>query len=371
MTALAQGDRAWLLAVAAFDLRALGRLREAVEPMRAGLEMAVTQQDWKSAAAHASNLSELLLTLGEVREAEAEAARAVGYADDSGEWSQRMTKRTTHADAGLQAGAPAAALARFAEAEALQRQRQPAYPRLYSGAGFRYCDALLLGAERAAWAVRLGAALPEALCAARLAEAQAVAQRAAQTLDWAINHFRFGSLSIGLDHLTLARAALYRAWLAAPGEAGAAASAGAEVTDAAAQAVEWLRKAADDEFIARGLLTRACVHALHGDAPAARDDLIDAERIARRGDMRLHLADVHLHRARLFPDSDPAAARTDLAEARRLIDATGYERRRGELDDATAVLEGRKVELPEAESVLAAIRGENLPAAKKEFRILW
>ena len=77
--------------------------------------------------------------------------------------------------------------------------------------------------------------------------------------------------------------------------------------------------------------------------------------------MRLHLADVHLHRARLFLDSDPAAARTDLAEARRLIDATGYERRRGELDDATAVLEGRAVVLPETESVLAAIRGENLP----------
>ena len=37
--ALTEADQAWLLNEAAFRLRALGRLTEALEPMRAGLEM--------------------------------------------------------------------------------------------------------------------------------------------------------------------------------------------------------------------------------------------------------------------------------------------------------------------------------------------
>jgi hypothetical protein len=57
-------------------------------------------------------------------------------------------------------------------------------------------------------------------------------------------------------------------------------------------------------------------------------DLDTAERIASRGDMRLHLADVHLHRARLF--HDPA----ELAKARQLITDCGYGRRSDELADA-------------------------------------
>jgi hypothetical protein len=46
--------------------------------------------------------------------------------------------------------------------------------------------------------------------------------------------------------------------------------------------------------------------------------------------MPLHLADVHLHRARLFRD------RSALAEARALIDRHGYGCRRDELADAQA-----------------------------------
>ncbi len=51
---------------AAFRLRALGRLREAVEPLRAGLEMGVEQEDWRNVSQGAANLSELELTQGEV-----------------------------------------------------------------------------------------------------------------------------------------------------------------------------------------------------------------------------------------------------------------------------------------------------------------
>jgi hypothetical protein len=61
---LTEGDQAWLLNEAAFSLRALGRLAEALEPMRAGMEMHIKQENWESAAASASNLSELELALG-------------------------------------------------------------------------------------------------------------------------------------------------------------------------------------------------------------------------------------------------------------------------------------------------------------------
>jgi hypothetical protein len=57
---------------------------------------------------------------------------------------------------------------------------------------------------------------------------------------------------------------------------------------------------------------------------------LQAQQIAERGPMPLYLADVHLHRARLFRD------RSALAEARALIQQLGYGRRRDELDDAEA-----------------------------------
>jgi len=80
-----------------------------------------------------------------------DAERSVIYADRSGDAFQRMSKRTTHADALHQAGRRAMAEARFREAEQMQAERQPAFPLLYSLPGFRYCDLLLTEAERAAW----------------------------------------------------------------------------------------------------------------------------------------------------------------------------------------------------------------------------
>ena len=351
--ALADSERAWLLAVAAFDLRALGRLQEAVEPMQATVEMLVAQQDWKRAAQGASNLSELQQTLGALAAAMAAGEGAVGYADASGDAFQRMGFRTTLAEARLQAGETAAALTGFAVAEALQAQWQPEYPRLYSLQGFRYCDALLRSAERTAWAVGAGAAAGPAASAQRLGELQAVAERAQLMFEWRTPGDSM--LDIGLDHLTLARVWLYRAWLQSASDPEACATALQAAAMAAGQAVDGLRKAGQDEFIVRGLLTRACVLHGNGDDKAARADLDEAERIAERGGMKLFLADVHLHRARLFRD------RTALDAARKRIDEIGYERRRGELDDAQCLLDGRAVVLPAFESVLAQARGENLP----------
>ncbi|WP_295426853.1 TIR domain-containing protein [uncultured Thiodictyon sp.] len=149
--ALTESDRAWLLSQAAVQLRALGRLTEALEPMRAGLEMVVRREDWKNAAIYAGNLSELGLTLGLVSDALADGERSVDYADRSGDAFWRMASRATLADALHQQGQRGPAFERFREAESMQAQRQPQYPLLYSVPGYRYCDLLLAAPERAAW----------------------------------------------------------------------------------------------------------------------------------------------------------------------------------------------------------------------------
>ena len=69
--------------------------------------------------------------------------------------------------------------------------------------------------------------------------------------------------------------------------------------------------------------------------------------------MRLLLADIRLHRARLFglsPRRPPAypwtSPRADLAEARKLIETCGYGRRLGELEDAEAALQALSASRP-------------------------
>jgi len=135
--------QAWLLNNAAFRLRALGRLSEALEPMRAGLAARIREENWKNAAASASNLSQIELTLGDVESAIRDAGAAVAHADRSGDEFQRLTKRVAHAEALHQVGQWAETGRLFAEAEAMQAERQPDYPLLYSLQGFLHCDFLL------------------------------------------------------------------------------------------------------------------------------------------------------------------------------------------------------------------------------------
>ena len=313
---LAEAGQAWLLNQAATSLRALGRLTEAIEPMRAGLAMRIQQEVWNSAAIIAGNLSELELTLGDVPAAVRDAEQSVDFADRSGDAFQRTSMRTTLADALNQAGRRDEARERFREAEAMQAEWQPQYPLLYSLQGFQYCDLLLADAERAAAGGRR--------TAGALVECGKVWGRAKQTLEWAI-HNRLSLLTIALDHLTLGRVRLYRAILE-----------GSSLDDATPeieQAVDGLRGAGQIEFVARGLLTRAWVRSAQGDAEGARADLAEAQEIAERGPMPLYLADVHLYRARFFHDRDA------LAEARRLVDKHGYGRRLGELEDLEAAVD--------------------------------
>jgi hypothetical protein len=348
---LTEADQAWLLVQAAFRLRALGRLTEALDPMRAGLEMGVKQENWKAAAIRATNLSELELTLGEVAAAVADAGQSVTYADRSGSAFERATFRTTHADAMHHAGDRGGAEARFREAEQMQAERQPHYPLLYSVQGFQYCDLLLSEAERAAGKSEGDWKKDELLALCRT-----VAERAAQTLMWA-EQAHASPLTIAFEHLTLCRAALYAAILGSQsGQRERAQVASPPLTSEESQrrfttaateldrAVSGLRSAGQQDDLPRGLLTRAWLRGLTGartGPESAQSDLDEAWEIAERGPMPLFLVDIHLYRARLFfrdatyPWQSP---QHDLAEARRLIFKHGYLRRKEELEDAEAAL---------------------------------
>ena len=347
---LSPADQAWLLSMAAHSLRVLGRLTEAVEPMRAGLEMRIKDKNWKNAAISTSNLSELELTLGEVSFAVTSGAQSVDFADRSTDAFRRLVNRTRQAAALHHAGRREEARERFAEAERMQVERQTEYPRLYSLQGFLYCDLLLSEAERTAWqrSENPGFQMPD--LKSLQATCDDVTERATQTLEWARDN-NLPLLTIALDHLTLGRAALYRAVLAAV-EFGAQ----NEESDSSHSeyrlprsaheeldtAVDGLRQAGQMDHLPRGLLSRAWCRFLHEDRAGCEVDLAEAEDLSARGPMPLFLADVHLTRARLFRDRQALDQATELLKH---LQAKGYHRRDEELADAEAEIrtEGNRI----------------------------
>jgi len=302
VSGLMDDAKAFVLAEAGFDLRALGRLQEAAQPTQAGLDAWIASEDWKRAARVAANLSELYLALGEVPQARALADQSVILADRSGEKFRQMFTRATLADALHQAGHTEEADATFREAEERQGQRQPQYLFLYSVQGFWYCDLLL---DRG--------------------QAQAVKERAARTLEW-ITPMNW-LLDIALDNLSLGRA-----WLLEAQQAGAG-----DTTQAAVylqRAVHGLRQAGVMDYLPRGLLARAELHRVGGEYEGAEHDLAEVLRIATRGPMGLHLADYHLESARLrLAQGKRDEAREHWETARGMIERMGYHRRDREVDE--------------------------------------
>jgi tetratricopeptide (TPR) repeat protein len=346
--ALAEADQAWLLNQAAFTLLGLGRLTEAVKPMRAGVDMGVKQEEWSEAAIRTNNLSELELKLGELTAALSDAERSVTYADLGGDALWKMGTRTTHADTLHQAGQAAEAAECFRKAETMHADRDPYFPMLYSVAGFKYCDLLLSAAERAAWVMECGDVTPQAVAVTEKNVAASpyptlhdVYERAVQTAQWSKEN-NIDLLSIALDHHTLSRAALYAVLL----ENASPVTCHASIQ----HAVDGLRRSGQQQFLPLGLLTRSWLHTLENNPDSAQADLDEALEIAERGPMPLFMADIYLHRARLFfratpypwhnPDGTSSSAKHDLAEARRLIEKHGYWRRKEELEDAERVILG-------------------------------
>ena len=305
-----------VLNLAGYCLRALGRLAEAVQPMQVGLEAYIAQNNWHFAAIIANNLSELYLTIGDLAQALAYGRQTVDLSDRSGDVFERLSNRTTLADALHQSGSLKEAEAIFREAEEMQKKRQVEYPLLYSLSGFQYCD-LLLGQGKY----------------------RDVQDRAAQTLEWA-HQAGLSLLTIALDHLSLGRAHLFEALQ--KGGTGDFSQA-AEHLD---HAVDGLWKAGTQDHLPRGLLARAALHRVRGDFQRAQHDLDEATSIAQRSGMGLHQADAYLEYARLhLAKGETDKARDSLATAKEMVENMGYHRRDPDLADLEMQL-GRVSQFP-------------------------
>jgi tetratricopeptide (TPR) repeat protein len=308
-----EDTKAMVLSLAGSYLYILGRLAEATQPMRASLDMRLSQKKWENASRVANNLSELALTLGDLAQAIGYARQSIELADRSEDWRMQVTGRTTLANALHQAGRLAEAEAAFREAEAMQKKQNPQTLFLYSLRGYQYCDLLL-----------------------RLEEVGEVQRRASQALELAKQYLGqgLGLLDIGLGYLSLGQAALAET---------SRVSETLKIWDVAAaylnQAVDGLRQAGQQNYLPVGLLARAALRRAMRDFGRAQADLDEALSIATRGGMRLFEADCHLEYARLYlARGEKEPARVSLATAREMVEEMGYHRRDGEVEELEAQL---------------------------------
>jgi tetratricopeptide (TPR) repeat protein len=300
---LAEVGKAYILNNAGYDLRALGRLKEAAQPMQAALEARIALKDWKNAAVQAGNLSELYLTFGDTTPALEYANQSVDLADRSGDAFQRISKRTTLADALYQAGRQSEAKSLFREAEELQKEDQPDYLFLYSLQGFRYCDLLLSQGKY-----------------------QEVLSLAETALQIALNGSK-NLLDIALNNLSLGRAHLLQALQEGRQDFTQAA-------EHLKQAVDGLRQSGNQDDVPRGLLARAELYRVQGEFEKALRDIEEAMTIAERGEMGLHQADCHLEYARLYlARGKKEDARKCLDIAKEMVDKMEYHRRDKDLKE--------------------------------------
>lgn len=298
--ALEEADKAFVLGEAGSDLRALGRLQEAVLPMQASLDAYIAIARLDNASTVASNLSGLYMTIGDLQQGIELARQSVQLADRSGDHLVPISARTMLAQVLHYAGNNEEPIAAFREAEALQAQWHPSRPFLYSAPGFRYCEVLL------DWR-----------------QVQEVKKRTVRTLE--ISKRNRWLLYIALDNLLLGRATLLESQSAATDNQAAV---------YLRLAMEGLQQHGALEFLPLGLLACTELHRFTGDYSRAERDLAEVLRIATRCGMGLHLADCHLESARLqLAQGNRDKAREHCETAKEMIERMGYHRRDNEVNE--------------------------------------
>ncbi|HTU44774.1 MAG TPA: hypothetical protein VMF91_06915 [Bryobacteraceae bacterium] len=280
--------QSWLIAEAGLSLQSVGRLSEALNPVRTAAERNIRDRDWGPAAIVYSNLTTLAFPLGNLAEATGAARQAIEQADRSDNGLYRATSKAFLAACLHQLGTPAECARLFEEAERLQHGSELEFPILYSFRGYLYNDFLL-----------------------DLGQIPGVLLRATQTLQKA--GARGWLRDIGLDHVTLGRAHP---------------SGSPESAFHLDQAVEHLRRSGRVDFLPIALLARG-----------TQRDLEEVYRLATRCGMRLHLTDYHLAQARyLLRERRLSEARDHLDKAAALIAETSYHRRDRELAELRQAL---------------------------------
>ncbi|MEK7675478.1 MAG: hypothetical protein AAB676_06565 [Verrucomicrobiota bacterium] len=301
--ALSALNQAYVLNETGSALRVLGRIHEAAEPVQASLDLLEKEHRWLDAASASNTLVNVLLLAGHIKSARHAAERGVDFADRSEHMHSRTTALITLARVLHYSGDIAHAFQLLDNAVGMEPavRTSPRYG--------------LQSASRCELLVDAG----------RFQEAEEQAGTMLRRLDEERQ-----PREVALHCLLLGSACLRRAGTGVSSDFGKA-------SEFLHRAVEGTRKASRQDELPPALLCRSYLGSLMGNAVGARADLDEAWQIAERGPMRLHLADIHLHRARLFFREEPypwTSPQADLAAARQLIEQCGYGRRKEELEDA-------------------------------------
>ena len=265
---LSEHRKGLVLSSAGSALQAVGRLREAAEPMEAGLlKLQAGQKDWENAAAGAAILSVLYLNLGEMGKAVDYGHKCVKYADKSGSIFHQLKCKCRLANSFLQAGRISEAEKEFKEMESLLMQLSPSPRFMPSLEGFWFCDLLLEQGQ--------------------LGQAEERGQYSLKEY----SQKNMVLIDIALDELTLGRSCLLKAVAEKTGDYSKAG-------DFLNQAVDGLRKAGHQDVLPQGLIARAGYYRVSREYQKSWRDLEEAREIAERGEMKLWLADYHLESSR-------------------------------------------------------------------------
>ena len=292
---LSPSVEAVLLCEAGFNLRGVGRLEEAADVQRAGLQAQVAVGQWRAAANAAGNLSEVLVVLGRLDDAARDARTSIELAERGGDDQVRATNLATLGDALHQSGNVLEAQRCFEKAEALAAHANAETRFLHALRGFHYCDLLL-----------------------ELGKFEEVLTRASYILE--VDGRLKLTHGTGLAHLAIARAQF--------GLSGRGGLDAGNVERSLQLSIKQLKDAGHEELVVRALLTITDLRRSFGELDLAQEALDEALAGAARGQMKLYIADAHLQNAFLLLDrGDTARARGACKKARLLVEQMGYLRR--------------------------------------------
>lgn len=293
--------KGFVLNVAGFDLQSLGRLHEAVEPLKASLAIAITLNNPSHASRIVINLADLYIATGDLTDAYDVLHQGIEFADRSGKRVSQAVCRYLLADVLHRQGLIDKAADTFHNAREFEAEENLKVDQ-YDSWEFMNCEFLLT-----------------------LGEVELVKKRANKLLQ--LSKRQNWLTHIGLSYVLLARASLLSK---TPGD---------EVTKAANEAVYWLRQAGRIDRLPLGLLVRASLYRHNAEFGPAERDLEEVHRIAERSGMRLYLADYHLESARLLLLQDLRdKACEHLATGKELIARVGYHLRDKEVQELEAQL---------------------------------
>ncbi len=318
--------QARLLYAVAFNLRALGRLDESLQPMRDCLNAYVEQQQWNEAAQVAGDLSLLHVTLGQLSEAIDPARAGVIYADRGGSAFDRVRALSNLTHALIQGGRTEEALEAFQQADGIVREdslrtdapAEQGRPTLQS---YWFYDLFLdLGDYDK---VRELVELPRS----------PRTPTGMPKLDKALESLALGRACMGqADQLE-------RTASADPGRRAEVQARLEEALRHLTGALDAMNEANTNHHRPRVLLARAAVYCRLKRLPEAEADLTLAGSIAEYHDMQVHLTDTLIERTRLHLSSgNHQQARDTLRQARKRVDEMDYLRRRPEVEELARLL---------------------------------